>query len=130
MNAIARWLDKRALLLLHGESLAEHGGLPGLRDAGLLDSALARPLNLAACGMPDSWPHPTASVWRKIIPSSTATSAPHFSLSACFSASMVIASMPPNSMRHKPCCMSLPEKSPKPPSPPGCERILRHVEFH
>jgi len=53
MNAIARWLDKRALLLLHGESLAEHGGLPGLRDAGRLDSALARPLNLAAYGMPD-----------------------------------------------------------------------------
>jgi death-on-curing protein len=53
MNAAVRWLDKRALLLLHGESLAEHGGLPGLRDAGLLDSALARPLNLAAYGMPD-----------------------------------------------------------------------------
>ncbi|MFZ2628309.1 MAG: type II toxin-antitoxin system death-on-curing family toxin [Rugosibacter sp.] len=53
MNTAVRWLDKRALLLLHGESLAEHGGLPGLRDAGLLDSALARPLNLAAYGMPD-----------------------------------------------------------------------------
>jgi death-on-curing protein len=48
-----RWLDKQALLLLHGESLAEHGGAPGLRDAGLLDSALARPLNLAADGEPD-----------------------------------------------------------------------------
>jgi len=35
------------LLLLHDESLAEHGGASGLRDAGLLDSALARPLNLA-----------------------------------------------------------------------------------
>jgi death-on-curing protein len=44
------WFDKRALLLLHDESLAEHGGLPGLRDEGLLDSALARPLNLAAYG--------------------------------------------------------------------------------
>ncbi|MHB1093765.1 type II toxin-antitoxin system death-on-curing family toxin [Thiobacillus sp.] len=44
---------KRALLLLHDESLAEHGGLPGLRDEGLLDSALARPLNLAAYGDPD-----------------------------------------------------------------------------
>jgi death-on-curing protein len=48
-----QWLDKQALLLLHGESLAEHGGAPGLRDAGLLDSALARPLNLAAYGEPD-----------------------------------------------------------------------------
>jgi death-on-curing protein len=48
-----KWFDKRALLLLHDESLAEHGGLPGLRDEGLLDSALARPLNLAAYGDPD-----------------------------------------------------------------------------
>jgi death-on-curing protein len=47
------WVDKRALLLLHDESLAEHGGAPGLRDEGLLDSALARPLNLAAYGEPD-----------------------------------------------------------------------------
>ena len=48
-----RWIDKQALLLLHGESLAEHGGGEGLRDEGLLDSALARPLNLVACGAPD-----------------------------------------------------------------------------
>jgi death on curing protein len=47
-----RWIDKRALLLLHDEDLAEHGGLPGLRDEGLLDSALARPLNLQAYGEP------------------------------------------------------------------------------
>ncbi|MDO9450665.1 MAG: type II toxin-antitoxin system death-on-curing family toxin [Rugosibacter sp.] len=53
MSDVARWVDKRVLLLLHRESLAEHGGLPGLRDDGLLDSALARPLNLAAYGMPD-----------------------------------------------------------------------------
>jgi death-on-curing protein len=48
-----RWIDKRALLLLHADSLAEHGGATGLRDEGLLDSALARPLNLAAYGEPD-----------------------------------------------------------------------------
>jgi death-on-curing protein len=48
-----RWLDQQVLLLLHEESLAEHGGLPGLRDEGLLVSALARPLNLAAYGSPD-----------------------------------------------------------------------------
>ncbi len=48
-----RWVDKRALLLLHDESLAEHGGAPGIRDEGLLDSALARPLNLEAYGTPD-----------------------------------------------------------------------------
>lgn len=48
-----RWVDKRVLLLLHDESLAEHGGASGLRDAGLLDSALARPLNLALYESPD-----------------------------------------------------------------------------
>lgn len=48
-----RWIDKRALLLLHDESLAEHGGSAGMRDEGLLDSALARPLNLEADGEPD-----------------------------------------------------------------------------
>ena len=48
-----RWIDKRVLLLLHDESLAEHGGASGLRDEGLLDSALARPLNLAAYEKPD-----------------------------------------------------------------------------
>ena len=47
------WIDRRALELLHGESLAAHGGAPGLRDEGLLESALARPLNLAAYGQPD-----------------------------------------------------------------------------
>ena len=53
MTSAWNWFDKRALLLLHDESLAEHGGLPGLRDEGLLDSALTRPLNLAAYGDPD-----------------------------------------------------------------------------
>lgn len=48
-----RWVNRRALLLLHEESLAEHGGGGGLRDEGLFDSALARPLNLATYGKPD-----------------------------------------------------------------------------
>lgn len=48
-----RWISKQALLLLHAESLAEHGGGQGMRDEGLLDSALARPVNLAAYGDPD-----------------------------------------------------------------------------
>jgi len=43
-----RWLSRRVLFLSHEEILAEHGGLAGLRDAGLLDSALARPRNLFA----------------------------------------------------------------------------------
>ena len=49
-----RWIDRTALLLLVGESLAEHGGSPGLRDEGLLDSALARPQQLWAYGKPDT----------------------------------------------------------------------------
>ncbi len=43
-----RWIDKRAFVFLHAESLAEYGGLKGLRDEGLLDSALARPQNVFA----------------------------------------------------------------------------------
>lgn len=43
-----RWISKQALLILHDESLATHGGGTGIRDEGLLDSALARPLNLMA----------------------------------------------------------------------------------
>lgn len=48
-----RWIEKRALLMLHDETLVDHGGAPGLRDEGLLDSALARPLNILAYGDPD-----------------------------------------------------------------------------
>ena len=48
-----RWIDRRLLLLLHDESLAMHGGASGLRDQGLLDAALARPLSLVAYGAPD-----------------------------------------------------------------------------
>ena len=48
-----RWVNRQVLRLLHEESLAEHGGTPGLRDEGLLDSALSRPLNLALYGDPD-----------------------------------------------------------------------------
>jgi death-on-curing protein len=47
-----RWIDRRALELLHDESLAEHGGAAGLRDEGLFESELARPLNLAAYDNP------------------------------------------------------------------------------
>ncbi|MBC7730398.1 MAG: type II toxin-antitoxin system death-on-curing family toxin [Bacteriovorax sp.] len=48
-----RWIDRRLLVILHDESLAEHGGASGMRDAGLLESALARPLDLVAHGDPD-----------------------------------------------------------------------------
>ena len=47
------WVSRAALELLHDESLAEHGGAPGLRDEGLLESALARPQHRLAYGQPD-----------------------------------------------------------------------------
>lgn len=53
MTARWRWIDKRVLLLLHDESLADHGGSSGMRDEGLLDAALARALNLAVDEKPD-----------------------------------------------------------------------------
>jgi death-on-curing protein len=45
MTTKPRWISKKALLLLHEESLAVFGGARGLQDEGLLDSALSRPLN-------------------------------------------------------------------------------------
>jgi death-on-curing protein len=39
------WLDERLALAIHDRQLAEHGGGSGVRDAGLLESALARPQN-------------------------------------------------------------------------------------
>ena len=47
------WIDPTVVLAIHEEQLAEHGGSPGVRDVGLLESALARPMNLAAYGEPD-----------------------------------------------------------------------------
>jgi len=41
-----RWVTKRAVLALHQEQLTEHGGSAGIRDENLLDSALAKPLNV------------------------------------------------------------------------------------
>ncbi len=49
------WLRRDALAALHAEQLAEHGGANGVRDEGLLESALSRPENLAAYGDPDAF---------------------------------------------------------------------------
>jgi death on curing protein len=43
------WLSKALILAIHDEQLAEHGGGTGVRDEGLLESALARPRNRFAC---------------------------------------------------------------------------------
>ena len=47
------WLPRHLVVANHDEQLAEHGGAIGTRDEGLLDSALARPLNRAGYGDPD-----------------------------------------------------------------------------
>ena len=47
------WLELQAVQVLHDEQLAEHGGSPGVRDAGLLESALARPRNAWSYGQED-----------------------------------------------------------------------------
>ena len=47
------WLSHQLILAIHDEQLAEHGGALGVRDEGLLESALARPLNRAGYGEPD-----------------------------------------------------------------------------
>jgi death-on-curing protein len=47
------WLRRDVLLAVHGQLLADHGGAQGVRDEGLLDSALARPKQLFSYGDPD-----------------------------------------------------------------------------
>ena len=47
------WIEPHEALAIHDEQLAEHGGPTGVRDPGLLESALARPRHLLAFGSPD-----------------------------------------------------------------------------
>lgn len=46
------WIEKPFAIAIHDRQLAEHGGIPGVRDESLLDSALARPQQLHAYGDP------------------------------------------------------------------------------
>jgi len=48
------WIATEVALAAHAEQLAEHGGGDGIRDAGMLDSAMARPQNLAQYGDSDA----------------------------------------------------------------------------
>lgn len=50
---MTRWVTKSVVLAIHEQQIAEHGGTAGVRDIGLLESALARPQNLAAYAEPD-----------------------------------------------------------------------------
>jgi death-on-curing protein len=48
------WLESALIHAVHDEQLAEHGGGAGVRDPNLLESALARPRQLAHYGEPDA----------------------------------------------------------------------------
>lgn len=48
------WVQPALALAAHQEQLRDHGGPQGIRDANLLESALARPQNLASYGEPDA----------------------------------------------------------------------------
>ncbi|HEX2888010.1 type II toxin-antitoxin system death-on-curing family toxin [Vineibacter terrae] len=49
-----RWVAADVVFAIHDRQLAEHGGPDGVRDRGAIESALAQPQNLAACGKPDA----------------------------------------------------------------------------
>ena len=49
-----KWINRAVLIAVHDMQLAEHGGGAGLRDNNLLESAMAKPQNLAAYGAPDA----------------------------------------------------------------------------
>jgi len=48
------WIAVDVAVAAHAEQLAEHGGGEGVRDMRLLESAMARPQNLASYGEPDA----------------------------------------------------------------------------
>lgn len=47
------WLREDVVRAFHDAQIAEHGGAQGVRDAGLLQSAMARPQHRVAYGEPD-----------------------------------------------------------------------------
>ena len=49
-----RWVGLDVVPAIHDHQLAEHGGLDGVRDPGMIESTLARPVNLAGYGDPDA----------------------------------------------------------------------------
>lgn len=48
------WVQRDVVLAFHDRLLSEHGGVAGVRDEGLLDSALGKPQNLLAYGKPSA----------------------------------------------------------------------------
>ena len=48
-----KWIDLEVVLAIHDQQIAEHGGTNGIRDIGLIESALARAKNLASYSASD-----------------------------------------------------------------------------
>ena len=48
-----RWVESSVVFAIHDRQLAEHGGMDGIRDRAMVESALARPAQLAHYGNPD-----------------------------------------------------------------------------
>ena len=75
------WVLDDVVLAIHDEQLATHGGLSGVRDRGLVDSALARPRNRQPIKpvmiLPDLQ-LPTHMGLREIMASQTVTNVPHW----------------------------------------------------
>jgi death-on-curing protein len=49
-----RWVEPAAVYAIHDRLIAEHGGLGGIRDRAMIESAMARPQNLFTYGKPDA----------------------------------------------------------------------------
>jgi death-on-curing protein len=58
-----RWIERGVVEAIHERQIEEHGGHAGIRDAGLLESALARPRMLLAYGDPDLFDLAAAYGW-------------------------------------------------------------------
>ena len=70
------WILDEIVLAVHDEQLAEHGGLSGIRDLGAVQSALARPRNLASyeeCDDIANWPLPMLTESQEIMALPTET---------------------------------------------------------
>jgi hypothetical protein len=61
------WVREDVVLAVHLRQLSEHGGGEGVRDEGLLRSALARPQNLLVYGDP----RPTCPAWLPLMPTAS-----------------------------------------------------------
>ena len=48
------WIPLGAVLAIHDEQIAEHGGIRGVRDLAVIDATLAKPRNLVAYAKPDA----------------------------------------------------------------------------